>query len=317
MLGRALATDGKEVLVVGGYFHEPCPTPPRGDEGAPGEICDYSPITWISDDGATWTAGYPDSVTGEFVAAWPAASGGWDAASSTWYGDCLGGQDLWHSDDGLAWAQLTPSPPAPWEGYDPGVPVGIASASGRSLLAASERGGDGTTLSTREDGGSWTVLEDFPGQGVLVWAGVPPVGGMTRWVLGGGQGPLEGPTVPVAWSSEDLVSWKATRLSVHPSSIPWSEGGAVVTAVNALVVTERGYVAVGAAMDTGLAGAADASVASHETWVSDDAITWIQLPGAGRPMLDFGPGLLADGPAGVIGVGSTHTDGESAVWQLR
>ena len=116
-LGRTLATNGHEVLVVGGYSHEPCqeiaPGTDPGTGGGPD--CDYSPVTWISDDGLSWRAAYPDAGTAEFVAAWPVANG-WDVAVSSWDGESLGGQETWHSDDGHAWARLKPTPPAAWEG---------------------------------------------------------------------------------------------------------------------------------------------------------------------------------------------------------
>jgi hypothetical protein len=82
-----------------------------------------------------------------------------------------------------------------------------------------------------------------------------------------------------------------------------------VTAVTSLVPSERGYVAVGAD------GTADG--ARHETWVSDDGGSWKKLPQPGRPRFDYGPGLVADGPAGVIGVSGSKAEDELVVWQLR
>ena len=202
--------------------------------------------------------------------------------------------------------------------------MGVGSGSGRSLLAASERGINDTTLASRPDGGSWRVL-DFPGTGAQVIAGVGPADGRTRWVLGGQtydargcnpdvDGDDCGVTTPTIWSSANGVDWTATALAVHPGVASGAETGAVVTAVNALAITERGYVAVGtAAFSLEVAG----DTAAHETWVSDDGVTWLLLPGAVRSVLDYGPGLVAAGPTGVIGISQTAAESESAVWALR
>jgi hypothetical protein len=325
LLGRALATDGNSVLVVGGYSHEPCETLEPGQEPdtGGGPECDYSPVTWVSDDGVDWRASFPEADTAEFVAAWPVAGGGWDAAASEWYGVCLGGQELWHSDDGLAWAQQKVSPPAPWEGYDPAVPLGVASDSGHSLLAASERGSSfETTLAARADGGPWRVVNGFPGGNSLVIAGTAPAGKQARWVLGGltydesgcnpeEDGDLCGVQTPTVWSSSDGTDWTTSVLAVG-SGVPSSEPGdpeTRVTQVTSLVRTGRGYVAVGAVSRH--------DGARHETWVSGDGIAWTRLPQPDRPTFDLGPGLVAAGPMGVIGISATREGGEASIWELR
>jgi hypothetical protein len=324
-VGRALATDGSSVIVVGGYSHEPCETLEPGQEPdtGGGPECDYSPVTWVSEDGVNWQVSFPDAGSAEFVAAWPVA-GGWDAAASEWSGECLGGQELWHSDDGIAWARQTLSPPAPWEGYDPAVPLGVGSDSGRSLLAASVRGTSfETTLATRANGGTWRVLRSFPGADALVIAGTAPSGERARWVLGGltydesgcnpdEDGDLCGVMSPTVWSSVDRSSWTTAVLSVGspaPATEP-DEEPLGVTAVASLVVSDRGYVAVGAA-------SAWWQGARHETWVSGDGVSWKRLPQPDRPTFDFGPGLVAGGPAGVIGISATRAGDEATVWELR
>jgi hypothetical protein len=79
-----------------------------------------------------------------------------------------------------------------------------------------------------------------------------------------------------------------------------------------LVLSERGYVSVGAE-------ASSSEGARHETWVSDDGISWTQLGGTERPRFDYGPGLVADGPAGVVGISGSDASEEAdvRVWQLR
>ncbi len=321
-VGRSLATNGSEVLLVGGYSHPPCGQTDPGSTGD-GPDCDYSPVAWLTTDGRHWTTILPDTGTLEFVAAWP-LNGGWEAAASSWSGETLGGRSLWRSPDGLAWARSGPRPPAPWEGYDPDVPVGISDASGMVLLAAAERGDDyTTTLASRDPGGSWQVLDGFPGAGSQVIAGTAPEGTRNRWVLGGlaydesgcdpdTDGDLCGTMTPTVWSSADGVAWTASALETG-TAVPPSEEDELplaVTAVESLARSGRGYVAVGTEANHWQG-------ARHDTWVSDDGVTWTRLGQADPPTFDYGPGLVADGPAGVIGISATAKESRSAVWELR
>jgi hypothetical protein len=322
LLGRAIATNGRELLVVGGYSHGPCRPNPPGSAGG-GPECPVAPISWISSDGLHWRSSKSTlaSMHGEFVAVWPVAGGGWNAALSDWYGECLGGDTLWRSADGISWTRLTKAPPAAWEGYDR-VPLGIASESGRYLLAASERGDPHLTLATRAAGESWSVLHGFPGEGAEVIAGAAPVGDRTRWVLAGRSGATVyceddagagcGVGAPTIWSSAGGVNWTAIVLPVGSGVAALEPGDPPVTvsAVTSLVLSDRGYVAVGAEGDP-------TEGSRHETWVSADGVSWTMLPGAGRPRFDYGPGLVADGPAGVIGISGSKAEDELVVWQLR
>jgi hypothetical protein len=313
MLGRVIATNGREVLVVGGYSHAPC-EPPSGDTGG-GPECAISPIAWISADGRSWRRLVPGEVgDGEFVAAWPVATGGWNAAVSAWSGEALGGDELWRSEDGITWAP-GPTPPAPWEGYEH-APLGVADGSGQYLLAAGERGGPGTTLAAMTDGGSWRLLDGFAGEGAEVMAGVAPAVGGTRWVLGGqsgchvgGEGDDGCDGGPTVWSSIDGAAWTATRLRTGPG-VPGADPPVAVSAVASLALSERGYVAVGA-------DGSWSEGARHETWVSDDGVAWTLLPQASRPRFDYGPGRVANGPRGVIGISGSAADKEQVAWQLR
>ena len=77
-LGRAIATDGTRVVVVGGRSVPPCvPNPPESTGGGP--ECATAPIAWTSDDGVKWRVSYPPA-DGEFVAVWQVAGRGWTAA---------------------------------------------------------------------------------------------------------------------------------------------------------------------------------------------------------------------------------------------
>lgn len=318
LLGRAIATNGSQVLVVGGYSHPPCGRTDPGSTGG-GPDCSYSPIAWISDDGVSWRLLYPDAA-GEFVAAWSVASGGWVAAASEWYGVVLGGRTLWHSADGIAWKRVRPTPPVEWDGYDH-APVGVGNDAERYLLAASERGGNRAILTAMTDQGRWRVARGFPGRRTDVVAGVAPAGGRSTWVLAGRSGArldCEGALgdecwgVPTAWSSADGVDWATTRLPVGRGVEPENQEGDTpvqVTAVTSLALTDRGYVAVGAEGSPSVG-------ARHETWVSDDGVTWTRLPQDDRPRFDHGPGLVADGLAGLIGISGSEGN-ELVVWQLR
>jgi len=298
---RGIATNGSEVLVVGGYSHEPCGKVAPGATG--GLDCAVSPLAWISDDGVTWRSADlepADDGMSEFVAAWPVA-GGWMAAESSWSGACLYGATLWRSADGIRWKRMETTLPAAWEGYDR-VPVGIASETGTQILAASERiwppWRTVTTVAAAVEGGSWRVLGGWSATSVHVAASYHEA--PDEW------------TVPTAWSSVDGVKWTATVLPVGPG-LPPSEPGDIpvqVTAVTSLALAELGYVAVGA---FGL----NRTGARHETWVSDDGASWSRLPQPATPRFDYGPGLVANGPAGVIGISGTKAHDELVVWQLR
>ena len=84
----------------------------------------------------------------------------------------------------------------------------------------------------------------------------------------------------------------------------------MVSAVTSLALSERGYVAVGAV-------AAEYEGARHETWVSDDGVAWTQVPQGATPRFDYGPGVVAAGPAGVIGISGSEVEDEHVAWLLR
>ncbi len=310
LLGRVITTNGEEVLVVGGYSHQPCEEQPPGDTGGDPE-CAISPIAWVSDDGLTWRRLHPEQVGGvELVAAWPASAGGWNAAASDWYGVALGGNALSHSEDGTRWVPAS-KPPAGWEGYEH-APLGVANGSGQYLLAASERGGPGTTLAAMVDGGSWRVLDGFPGKGAEVTSGIGSNGVRPRWVLGGTSGCVVeegcngGPTI---WTSTDGVAWTTTTLPTG-AGVPGADPPVVVSSVASLARSERGYVGVGV-------DGSWSEGARHETWVSDDSASWTLLPQTDRPRFDYGPGIVANGPHGVVGISASAKDKESIAWELR
>ena len=318
----AITTDGKRVLVVGGYAHAPCVSAAAGATGG-GPACPYAPLAWISTNGRTWQSAFPGPLPpatpgstqgSEFDAAWPVPTGGWDAALSFWNGERLAGRDLWHSADGMSWTPLTPAPaltgpkvdPTPW------VHAGVADQTGRRLLwqgwmdfsvtLPSGAGSPVVTLASSPDGRAWTGLPGFPGKNAEVLAGVArPTHGVTRWVIAGASGfSSDQAAKPTVWFSDDRATWTAVALPVPPGSRVWN--------VWSLIRTRSTYVAVGFW--------SDGASADHATWGSADGAAWTLMASPEAPGQQFGPHSIADGPAGVIGIGDGPT-GETAVWSLR
>lgn len=58
---------------------------------------------------------------------------------------------------------------------------------------------------------------------------------------------------------------------------------------------------------------------THATWLSSDGREWIELPMSEAPGSAYGPRVVAEGPAGRIGISlepmASGTVGD--VWQLR
>jgi hypothetical protein len=322
----AVTSNGTEVLVVGGYAHKPCRH--SGAETGGGLDCPQYPIAWISDDGLDWRSAYPGPKPAEpsgydqgseFVAAWSVPTGGWDAALSYWQGESLTGRGLWHSSDGITWTELAPAPAADVGSMTeyPFDHAGAADAAGRRVVWEGWYvGGEYnsvTTVATSPDGLAWTPIPDVAGQGTDINAGVAPAGSHRRWVLVGGSGVGEdySSSLPTAWTSVDGIDWAMTILPYvpDPACVGNNEdeeecGGEWVTSLD---LAQDGYVA-GAAGWFG--------VQEFATWRSDDGLAWDRLSFVATSGTSKGPGTVANGPAGVIGIGLTD-DEEAAVWQLR
>ena len=328
---QAITTDGTRVLIVGAYAHEPCRSGPGLTGGGPG--CPLAPLAWISDDGRTWTSAYPGPLPAdpkgydqgsEFVAAWPVPTGGWDAALSYWNGESLHGRDLMHSADGLKWTALEPAPKAVTNDSDPfpWTHAGVADGTGLRLLwqgwadftrepFSSGAGRPTFTLATSPDGRTWTAIDGFDGKDVEVTAGLAPTADPSSpWILAGASGFADELTsVPTIWTSTDTSAWTAAVLPT-PNGLIATPSGVLVRSVQSLVHAAIGYVAV--------AAASDGEQADQATWLSHDGVTWTAMahPWSGSV---FGPGIVADGPAAIIGIGPDQADSEHAVevWQLR
>jgi hypothetical protein len=318
---RALATNGRQVLAVGRYEYEPC----QEEVDGWGLACPTRPVSWLTDDGVTWRIGQaPPSVDpggavlgSEYIAAWPVATGGWDAALAirSAPGDAANivsptivpenaagkGRSLWHSTDGLTWTELG-SVRLPGDPDVVGARYGgAAEGAGRRVLweAFSRAGTPGVTtrLAAAADGRTWMALEGFPGDGASIMVGLAPRSPSGRWLLAGSS-ELAGSGATI-WSSDDLVEWRTVPLAA--------------ARITDVVAGAGGHVAAGSL--TGVGTPTADPTADALTWASGDGATWVAIPRIAGPDAGPGPDLLASGPAGVIGIATRGGDA-SIVWQL-
>ena len=69
---RLGTTDGRQVLLVGEQYHEPCNAFP----GTPGPLtCSHSPVSWITADGRHWQVSPRGEGPDLLAAAWPVPGG--------------------------------------------------------------------------------------------------------------------------------------------------------------------------------------------------------------------------------------------------
>jgi hypothetical protein len=317
----ALATDGQRVLVVGDE-HRACGETPSDRRDPTGDRACATPVSWLSTDGVTWrrsAAGAAVAADGQLVAVWPVPTGGWDAVAAARSGERIWWRAILHSADGSAWAELADeSPIDPADGL---VGIGgVADTDGRRLLWAVSAGPDSsvgggsagngaaegttTTVTTRAAGGAWSAAHGLDGPDADVTCGIVAVD--AAWWLAGSRGSPAGrlgETISTVWRRSDAVDgWQAMTL---PDD---GEDGVPVTD---LLRADLGYVAVGSSDEPG--------AVTHETWLSSDGTRWIELPRSADPGEDYGPALIADGRAGLVGIGpsSAAPTGESVAWALR
>ena len=301
---NAIAGGPGGFVVVGGQSVKPCD---HVDEGAGGPPqCLVAPISWASSDGITWKSSLPNPIpaTGarlpeytELVSIWP-ADGGWDAAAEARASVSYSGNSLLHSDDGLVWTsrKSAPLPDGASSGRDVNAHGGVSSANGTRLLwQYTEIGATyapRSELATTVDGTSWSKVPGFVGTGAIVRFGLAPEAtNAAQWLLiGNGSN-----QVVTWWQSDDLATWR---------SGPMTAAGSPIQAIFSLGRWAGGYIALGSQDDESYPGVPG-------TFLSDDGPQW-RSAGFVGPEPTNGPILMADGPAGLIGVGSD--DSGSSTW---
>jgi hypothetical protein len=98
---RLGTTDGRQVLLVGVQYHEPC----YAFMGTPGPLtCSHSPVSWITADGRHWQVSPRGEGPDLLAAAWP-VPGGWEAFGPDFVGDAVAlGTQVYRSSDGRHWS---------------------------------------------------------------------------------------------------------------------------------------------------------------------------------------------------------------------
>ncbi|MBP1705722.1 MAG: hypothetical protein H6Q36_1461 [Chloroflexi bacterium] len=317
-----IASDGRTVLLAGAEERDCGPDPCEpGSTGCGGPVCKASPVAWRSVDGLSWERSKPwpvaavdsDAYRALETALWSVPTGGWDAVLSYLTGDTSNLVGVFHSDDGLTWVALPADLPASIGGSaeEPFWGPGAADETGRRLLAGWVFAGDSvqTSLFTSPDGGSWTWLEDFPEPGLMVSAVLASsAGGSPLWSVAGTGAidPGDDSGRPTVWTSPDLAFWSGQTLAMGDSVSGW---------VSALSPATFGYVAVGRLVLAPETDPVDMS------WASADGVdAWIPLAVPTEPGVQ-GPSVVADGPAGVIGIRWADDSGDepvpAIVWALR
>jgi hypothetical protein len=322
-----IASDGRRLVVVGGYLREPC-TKPGAPETGGEENCILAPISWTSTDGITWQRGYPGPMPtapeayphgGQLETVWPVPSGGWDAslAYSTGAAGAYRGA-LMHSDDGLTWTPLAALPElSSSHAVGPWPITGVAAGDGtRIVWQVGDEYEDGnpvgflTALVTSPDGSSWETVAGFPTQGAQVFAGLAPSASDGRWMLVGAGGLLEGSQIGHAavWSGAPNGQWTETRLP-EPQEADGSSAGGVIRTADGLLAQGTYWFA------EGITG----EVTTYRlNWTSADGLTWtVTTPDADPTLNDAG--TLAQGPAGIITLVGylTDTDAVTRVLAFR
>ena len=291
---EAIASNGAQVIVVGGYFHMPCAVQGAGGTGG-GPTCPSSPIAWLTSDGSHWQSSYPWHGPGpakefkqgnQFMSVWSVPGNGWGAATMDVGGESGSAGGIFHSANGLSWARASaPSPVRPgsseatefWH-------LGLADAIGEQLVGGYwyPNGNQQIGLFKAPDGRTWSAVKNFQGANTSVVAGVAPSDSLAPlWILAGS----DAMTLPTVWTSPDLVTWTAHELP----TLPGAEGS-----LSSIALTHLGYIALGQLSD-GTDGNA-----YHSSWVSTDGVNWTQIDTPSTKDGD-GPDVLADGPDGVIG----------------
>lgn len=317
----AVASDGPNVVVVGGAEDKTCTAAPTEDTGG-GPLCRIEPLSWVSSDGRTWTKGEPvlgltapagKGQGAEFKAVWAVPGGGWDASVGWWEGESLRGRDILHSKDGLTWSPSVPAPASTITTPDdlPWNHAGVADPAGRRLLweqwsdytrpLPSGGGRPVATLAMSDQGGQWAVVDGFAGDAVEIRDGLAPATD-GPWLLAGQAESIEYATsIATVWASSDRRTWEA---------VPLPLGDMKAGHVEHLFREADGYLAVGDRLD-------DADAKWLTAWHSTDGRSWSLVDAATQGALADGRQLSAVGPAGTIAMVAWMADQEPRADVLR
>jgi hypothetical protein len=243
-------------------------------------------VAWLSTDGRTWSASEPvgsatsdPGARAEIVWATPR---GWQALMRS--GPLHGGAvSLWETTDGQAWREVG-------EVADPeGAGVSAAAdADGTVLLNIRQGGARGDmALLTSPDGRAWTEISTAAGCEAGYIGLLPPFpAALDRWVVLGQER---------VCASADLAHWTSASLPTTGTM-----------GISVAAQTRYGILAAGQAC-----WAAGCGPSEPLAWVSANALSWTKLDSQGYIR------LIADGPAGVLAIGSRTEDAEQdVVWRL-
>ena len=229
----------------------------------------------------------------EIVAIWPAADG-FDAAAEARDSVLYHGNTLLHTTDGRAWTRLTPAPlpDGVKSGEDIYSHAGVATADGRRIVWQTQEPMELlTTLSTSADGILWMRVPTVASTGAFIeLALAPAVGSTGPWLLLGGSA-----TGERWWRSDDMLNWQSDYVVF--TGIPRA-------GLSAITRLGGGYVAVGLEQF-------DDYTTIPVTLTSRDGAHWAFVEGS-VPAPQDGPIFMVDGPAGLVGIGTTDT--ASAAW---
>jgi hypothetical protein len=302
---NAIAGGPGGFVVVGGYEHAPCSSISQGDGGPP--ACQVGPISWSSADGRNWKSSQPTHIPAdgsalpaydEIVGVWPAGDG-WDAAVEARDSVLYHGNTMLHTVDGRTWNRLAPGPLPPGATTGDGVYAhgGVASTDGRRIEWQTRDKDVATesTLATSIDGSHWVDVPSFAGEGAYVGVLLGPEAGKAGpWLVLGNSS-----TSGRWWRSNDLVTWQMGATSF--SGIPQA-------GIGALARLGDGYIALGVEQ-------LEDYTTIRITLLSPDGATWTFVDATAaspEPAPEDAPALMADGPAGLLGIGNVDTS--STIW---
>jgi hypothetical protein len=241
---------------------------------------------WVTSDGREWQdAEAPVGWQGAYGQAngvWVTPDG-WEAFTEV---DLKAG--LWRSQDGLTW-QGPVSVPGPEAnlaaaGSDPS---GVRLMAVRVLPPGEEQV---QQLLESSDGVDWKALVVPPGEDWAIQAIVPPSIERRAWVV-------------ITNRNGSDATVRTTLNRIHWTRMPFP-----MPAVEDIVPTRYGLIAIGKVpcLDTG-----GQCPAAHRTqFVSPDGLAWTKFT-ASVPAVH-----VADGPAGIIGIGQSTAMGKTKVWRL-